>query len=73
MNDSSDKSSFDKLEKFKKTIEEETFEFKGTEIKITVTIGVAKYPSGTSLEKWVELADKKMYAGKNSGKNTVVI
>ena len=73
MNDPSDKSSFDKLEKFRKMIEKETFEFNGTEIKITVTIGVAKYPSGTSLEKWVELADKKMYAGKNSGKNVVVI
>lgn len=48
------------------------FEFEGKEIHVTVTIGFADYVKDISLEKWVELADEKMYLGKNSGKNQTV-
>ena len=41
-------------------------------MRITVTIGAAKYIQGIELEKWVDLADDQMYIGKNSGKNRVV-
>lgn len=64
---------FDRLEELRKNIEKETFEFEKTKIKITITLGVAKYSEGLSLEKWIEIADEKMYSGKKTGKNKTVI
>lgn len=61
------------LEKFRTAIEEETFEFEGSQHKITITIGAAAYRKDTMLEKWVGAADERMYFGKNSGKNKTVI
>ena len=65
--------SYEKLETFRKAIENEVIEFEGNKHKITITIGVAKYKKDISVEKWIELADEKMYSGKNSGKNKTVI
>lgn len=64
---------FDKLEEFRKSVEKESFEVGSNKMKITVTIGAAKYTNGISLEKWIELADERMYTGKNTGKNKTVI
>ena len=64
---------FERLEAFRRKIEEEDFEFEGNKIRLTITIGAAKYENGISLEKWVDLADDKMYIGKNTGKNQTVI
>ena len=60
------------LERLRQSIEKEEFIFHGYNIHITITIGLRSYSKDLSLEKWVELADKKMYEGKNSGKNTIV-
>lgn len=62
-----------KLEELRKAIETENFVFQGTKHKITITIGVANYKKDIVLEKWVDLADEKMYTGKRSGKNQVVM
>lgn len=64
---------FERLESLRTRIEKEEFEFEGTHIHITITIGGATYSHDLTLEKWVEFADVKMYAGKNSGKNKTVI
>ena len=58
--------------KFTQNIEKESFEYEGEKLNITITIGVAEYTKDISLEQWVELADEKMYSGKNTGKNKVV-
>ena len=63
----------DKLEQLRTTIEKESFEFEGVKINITITIGAVNHLKDISLEEWVELADEKMYTGKNSGKNKTVI
>ena len=65
--------SFEKLESLRKAIESEVIEYEGNKHKITITIGAAKYRKDLSVEKWIELADEKMYQGKNSGKNKTVI
>ena len=65
--------SFEKLEAFRKAIENEVIEYEGNKHRITITIGVAPYRRDISIEKWIKLADEKMYAGKNSGKNQTVI
>ena len=62
----------EKLESFRQIIESESFEYEGEKLNITITIGVAEYTKDISLEQWVELADEKMYSGKNTGKNKVV-
>ena len=62
----------EELETFRKNIEKETFEFENAKINLTITIGVSQYKDDISLEKWVELADEKMYFGKNNGKNKTV-
>ena len=63
----------DKLEAFRKAIEAETFKFEKERVKVTVTIGAAKYQEEMALENWIESADKNMYLGKKSGKNKVVM
>ena len=62
----------EELETFRKNIEKEAFEFENAKINLTITIGVSQYRDNISLEKWVELADEKMYFGKNNGKNKTV-
>ena len=66
------KNSFDKLENLRQSIEKEDFIFEGTKLKITITIGVSSYSRDMTLEKWVSLADEKMYSGKKTGKNKTV-
>ena len=63
---------FERLEALRKAIQEEVFEFEGHEHRITITIGVAHYEKDMTLEKWVELADEKMYFGKKAGKNRTI-
>ena len=63
---------FNKLESLRTRIEKESFEFNNYKINLTITIGASKYEDDISLEKWVDLADEKMYFGKNSGKNKTV-
>lgn len=67
------KGCYEKLESLRKAIENEEIEYEGHVHKITITIGVAQYKKDISIEKWIEDADKKMYTGKNSGKNKTVI
>ena len=64
---------YEKLETLRKSIEKATFEFEGNKHHITITIGAMNYQDNSSLEKWVELADEKMYFGKKTGKNKTVI
>ena len=63
---------FERLEALRKAIQEEVFEFEGHKHQITVTIGVAHFEKDMTLEKWVELADEKMYFGKKAGKNRTI-
>ena len=62
----------EKLEQLRKTIENYNFEYEGKQYKLTITAGAASYQEGIELEKWVDLADEKMYIGKNNGKNQIV-
>lgn len=43
-----------------------------TVVNLTVTIGVARYQPGQTLDEWINLADSRLYRGKQSGKNKVV-
>lgn len=56
------------LEKISKT----DFKYKNKTFNITVTFGVSSYTDQTDASSLVLQADKNLYAGKNSGRNTIV-
>ena len=43
-----------------------------TTVNLTVTIGLARYQEGQSIDEWVNVADERLYHGKQTGKNKVV-
>ena len=41
-------------------------------IKVTMTFGISDYTDAVNIEKLISIADKRLYIGKESGKNQVV-
>ena len=64
---------YDLLNHIRKEISEYQFKYEGQYLRITITIGCAWHKEGQSTAEWVEEADKKLYEGKTSGKNKVVM
>jgi PleD family two-component response regulator len=64
---------YKKLDAFRQTIENHSFNYKGHVIKVTMTIGLAAYESGMTGDNWFTCVDQKLYDGKHSGKNKVVL
>ncbi len=62
----------DLLDGLRNSVKECDFTYNNKTIHATVTIGAAEYEQGKSIEEWIHMADKKLYAGKFSGKNKVV-
>lgn len=60
-------------ERFRKQIENSSVKFGDLEIKVTITLGVALYDSRLGADHSIQLADKALYEGKESGRNKVVI
>ncbi|MEF3254801.1 MAG: GGDEF domain-containing protein [Deferribacterales bacterium] len=48
------------------------FKYKEEELKITISVGVAEYKAGDSLDSLTNRADAAMYRAKKEGKNRVV-
>lgn len=40
----------------------------GTVINLTVTVGVARYQNGQTVDEWINVADGRLYNGKQTGK-----
>lgn len=62
----------DMLEKLRKKIENSPVCFEGQEIHVTITIGMAIKQPDQSIDSWINEADKKLYFGKNNGRNRVI-
>ena len=60
-------------ERFRKKIEDMTVEFGKLSIKVTITLGVAQFDPALGADKSIQLADKALYEGKESGRNRVVL
>ncbi|MCM1258630.1 MAG: GGDEF domain-containing protein [Roseburia sp.] len=60
------------LEDIRKDIENYHFQYGEHKFRLTITLGTAICNIEQSLDEWVNLADKKLYVGKYSGKNKVV-
>ena len=63
----------ERLEALRKKIADEVFRYEGSDLRITVTIGVCSYNESLSSDIWISKADEKLYFGKNNGKNQVVL
>jgi diguanylate cyclase (GGDEF)-like protein len=59
-------------ERFRKDIEETRFECSEDIIRVTVSVGVARYVAGESQESWIERVDRAMYQAKQAGRNRVI-
>ena len=65
--------SVDTFEELRTIISKESFVFDGNTINVTVTIGLAERIHDENIDKWIQRADERLYLGKNSGKNKVVV
>lgn len=47
--------------------------FEDSRIKVTITVGMSRRNSGDSTDNWIHDIDMKLYKGKKSGKNRIVV
>jgi diguanylate cyclase (GGDEF)-like protein len=60
-------------ERFRKTIEDTTVIFGKISIKVTITLGVAQYDHALGADKSIQMADRALYEGKETGRNKVIV
>lgn len=60
------------LEKIRSIIENSKIEYKGQEISVTMTFGIDEYSSSYPIDYTISSADKKLYMGKEKGRNRVI-
>lgn len=53
-------------------IRSHTFKYHGHSIKITMTLGIALYEEDQHINRVIDLADQRLYIGKQNGKDQVV-
>ncbi len=61
------------MEKLRRAVEKYDFRYENREISVTVTIGLSRYEQGLGVDEWINAADTKLYQGKQSGKNRLVV
>lgn len=60
-------------ERFRKQVEEQSIKYADFLINVTITLGVAKYDGRLGADRSIQMADKALYEGKESGRNKVVV
>lgn len=65
--------SYEMLERMRLAVAGKPVEFEGNSIPVTMTVGVSRRRSGESIDEWIQGIDTKLYEGKESGKNKVVM
>ena len=58
-------------ESFRRQVEEMDHDFKGTHVKVTISLGVSELRDDDTLEQFVKRADEAMYRAKTGGRNRV--
>lgn len=59
-------------ERIRKAIEEYDFYYEGKSLHVTITLGVSTYFPSSKVKTLIEIADKRLYKGKENGRNQVV-
>ena len=62
----------DVAERIRKRVENLVIYAEGHEIKVTMTFGVSESIPGLRMERLIQIADERLYKGKQNGKNCVV-
>jgi diguanylate cyclase (GGDEF)-like protein len=60
-------------ERFRRQIERMTVRYADFTIKITITLGVAKFDDRLGADRSIQMADKALYQGKEGGRNRVIV
>jgi diguanylate cyclase (GGDEF)-like protein len=60
-------------ERMRSRIQEKVFVWEETGISVKVTVGVSMIKEADTIDEVITRADKALYQGKHSGKNTVTI
>ena len=60
------------FEEIRRLLQDMVISYKNTDIRITVTIGMAFYEDGTTIEQLLNIADHNLYEGKKAGRNRVI-
>ncbi len=60
-------------EKLRKEVESHKFKYRDQEFRVTISLGVAEYTYGDSVEVLISKADEALYKAKRAGKNRVEI
>lgn len=60
------------FEEIRRIAQDTVVVYKNTEIRISVTIGLAFYKKGTTIQQLINTADDNLYQGKKAGRNQVV-
>ena len=63
---------YKKIDSIRDKIDKYEFEYNNKKLHSTITIGIAEYFDEDTLDNWILRADKKLYEGKNNGKNITV-
>jgi len=61
------------MERIRENMENTVIHYEGKEIKVTCSIGLAKFLETDTLESSVKKADEALYKAKHSGRNIVII
>lgn len=69
---SKDNSDIKILSELKNRIAQNKIQYDNNMLNITATIGAQNYKKFDNVDIWISEADKKLYRGKNNGKNVVV-
>lgn len=62
-----------KLDLLRMIVETYDFNYEGQHIELTITIGVTRFGNEGTALNWINQADQKLYQGKQTGKNKVVM
>ncbi len=61
------------LDRARQTVEKQSLWYEEHRVGVTITLGVSPYEEGYTTTEWINAADEKLYEGKKSGKNQVVM
>lgn len=61
------------IDRVREEISSKAVRYEDNDINVTITVGLSARQGGQSIDKWIQNADEKLYIGKNSGKNKIVI